>query len=207
MSRRTGRSEHGARVVVGSVAAGAALVLVMWLGLRSTAPAPAGEAAPVQAARVGVTPAAADPARWREVSDDPGERRMVAALPVPREQLSPERQRALDDPPPPIPGDPVLLAAAAARQSAFPVATEALAAALADRRPALARACWQGGSEAANISFQASFDASGALTDHQVADDGKAPAGLTECIRKQPFTLTIAPPGADVRVRATIVLP
>jgi hypothetical protein len=201
-------SKRSARVVVAAVGASAAIVLVMWLGLRPAQPGPEPGTAAAQAPRIGVTPAATDSAR-RDHDGDDGDDRLaaLAALPVPREQLPAERVRALDEPPPQIPPDPELVAAVGARDAAFATATAALQEALDDRRAKIASACWKGGADPAQVFFQVSFDATGKMSSHDVADNGKAPAGLRECVGKQPFSMTIPAPGAEVRVRATLSLP
>lgn len=209
MSPRTGTSARGLRFVLVAVSAGAALVLGSWLALRGPgpAPAPARSAAPAPQAQVGVSPAAVDPARRGEVFDMPDEPRVAAAPSSSRAELSPERARALAEPVEQTPPDPVLTAAAAAREAAFPLATAELAGALAGRQPAVARACWKGGAEAAQVFVQASFSADGRLVSHQVADNGTAPAGLSECVGKQPLALKIPAPGVDVTVRAAMDFP
>lgn len=205
MSSRSGSSERSTKVVAGTVAASVALVVVMWLALRPAQTEPGPAPAPVESPRIGVAPAEVDSARRDEGPDDSDAR--LVALPMPREQLPEDRARALDEPPQQIPPDPDLVAAAAARDAALPVATEALQAALDERQSAIAKACWKGGGDDSQVFVQASFDASGKLTGHQVADNGRAPAGLRECVGKQPFALKIAPPGAEVTVRATMSFP
>jgi hypothetical protein len=207
MSPGTDRTRRDLRLVIGGVATGAALVLGTWLALRPAAPAPAPASAPAAQARVGVAPAEVDPARRLPVFDMPDEPRIAAAPPVPRLELSPERRRALEEPVPQTPRDPVLTAAVAAREAAIPSATAELEAALADRQAAVARACWKGGADGAQVFFQAQFDAAGKLTGHQVADNGQAPAGLTECVGRQPFAMKIPAPGADLTVRAAMTFP
>jgi hypothetical protein len=161
-----------------------------------------------QASRIGVTPAALDSARRDHEADGEDDRlAAVTALPIPREQLSAERLRALDEPPPQIPPDPELVAAARARDAAFPIATAALQEVLDERRAKFASACWKGGTDPAQVFFQVSFDATGKMLSHEVADNGKAPAGLRECVGKQPFSMTIPAPGAEVKVRATLSFP
>lgn len=207
MSPRTGTSARGLRFVLVAVSAGVALVLGSWLALRSPGPAPAPTPTPARQAQVGVGPAAADSARRGEVFDMPDEPRVAAAPSSPRVELPPERARALAEPVEQTPPDPVLTAAAAAREAAFPLATAELAGALAGRQPAVARACWRGGAEAARVFVQASFSADGRLVSHQVADDGTAPAGLSECVGEQPLALKIPAPGVDVTVRAAMDFP
>ncbi len=199
-------SRRSARVVVAAVGASAVIVLAMWLGLRTAEPGPGPAPAAVQASRTGVMPVATDSAR-RDHEEDDDDRLAQTALPMPREQLPVERARAIDEPPPQIPPEPQLVAAAQARDAAVPTATEALQGALEDRRSAIASACWKGGGDPAQVFFQASFDATGKMLGHQVADNGTAPTGLRECVGKQPFSLKIPAPGAEVTVRATLAFP
>ena len=202
-------SRRSARVVVAAVGASAVIVLAMWLGLRTAEPGPGPAPAPVQASRIGVTPVATDSARRDHEVDDVDDDRLAAltALPMPREQLPAERARALDEPPPQIPAEPQLVAAAQARDAAVTTATEALQGVLEDRRSAIASVCRKGGGDPAQVFFQASFDATGKMLGHQVADNGTAPMGLRECVGKQPFSMKIPAPGAEVTVRATLSFP
>lgn len=200
-------SQRSVRVVVAAVGASAVIVLAMWLGLRTAEPGPGPATAAVQGSRIGVIPVATDSARRDEVDEDDGRIAALTALPMPREQLPADRLRALDDPPPQIPAEPQLVAAVANRDAAFPTATDALQGALEERRSAIASACWKGGGDPTQVFFQASFDATGKMLGHQVADNGTASAALRECVGKHPFSMKIPAPGAEVTVRATLSFP
>lgn len=206
MAERSSNSERATRVVV-AVVASAAIVLVMWLGRRPAAPEPVPGKTPIAAAQVGVMPAAVDPARRGGAVELAAELPEATALPSPPEVMPVERARAREGTPVQIPVDPQLVAAAAARDAAIGPATQALQSALEDRQSVIASACWKGGGSPTQVFVQANFGASGTLISHQVADDGKAPAGLRACVDRQPLSLTIPGPGTEVTVRGILSFP
>lgn len=209
MSREPGPTRRSRWILLGSLAGSLTILCIAWLSLSGGQPSvPAAQQPPTAASATGIQPASIDSARWDrdgKAGDEPPPLVAVAAPGIPGERLDAERERFLADPPPPPQPDPAQLAAVATRDAAFADATNALQAALEDRRGALARACLKG-VDAANIFFEASFDEGGKLTDHQVADNGTT-TEVKDCVARQPFSLSIPRTGAAVRVRGTLSLP
>lgn len=75
------------------------------------------------------------------------------------------------------------------------------------QRKAIRDACWKDGKAApASFPIEASFAADGRLLALSIADDRDAPE-VAACVRTQPLSLTIKPPGIDLTVQTALTLP
>lgn len=191
------------RIIAASVAGSLGLLFVAWLALPAReAPEAAPAAEPAAAQAVGVQPTAYDPARRVDgLEDEPPPQLAAAPTPGPAIDRDAERERYLADPEPPVLPDPAAIAATQARDQAVPVVTAQLQDALDDRRSAIRRACWKGGSQSASVFMQATVDARGAVIARTFGDDGKVP-GLAECMAAQALPSKLPAPGVEVTVRA-----
>jgi hypothetical protein len=202
MSATPAPYERSARIIAASVAGSLGLLLVAWLALPAREPPEAAPApGPAAAQAAGVQPTAYDPARRVDGLEDDPPQLAAAPAPMPALDRDAERERHLADPPPPVLPDPAAIAATQARDQAVPVVTAQLQDALDDRRGAIRRACWKGGSQSASVFMQATVDARGQVIAQTFGDDGKVP-GLAECIRAQALPSRLPAPGVEVTVRA-----